>query len=122
MIRIRNSVAFLVLISCGQEAEADAAAGVPATRVVPRDVDGDGRRDALASFSVAALRAAGVLGGASSRVRVSVGARAGAALLTGEDRLFESHHPIVVLPAPAGGAVVGTSELARRTFRHDQLG
>lgn len=91
-------------------AEADGA-GVPATRVALRDVDGDGRRDAVASFSAPALREAGLLGGASARLRVSVRARDGVPMLTGEDRLFERGDPLVVLPPPSGRDAIGTAEL-----------
>jgi predicted dienelactone hydrolase len=91
--------------------DASSTAGVSATEVVLRDIDGDGTRDAVAAFSAAALRSAGLLGGATTRLRVSVGARNGSTLLAGEDRLFERDRPLVVLPSPDGRNDVGTTQL-----------
>ncbi|HTV17605.1 MAG TPA: hypothetical protein VMG12_03015 [Polyangiaceae bacterium] len=73
-----------------------------------RDVDGDGRRDAVASFDAEALRAAGLLsapGGVEVRVEGSQ------LTWTGRDRLFDVDASLVVLPEPSGPSTVGTASL-----------
>jgi len=84
---------------------------VPATGEVQlRDVNGDGRLDAVASFAVAALREAGLLGGESRHLTVRATARNGTTL-TGSDRLFDAGAPVLPLPSPGGTEGVGTVQL-----------
>ena len=84
---------------------------VPSTGGVQlRDVNGDGRLDAVASFAVAALRDAGLLGGESRHLTVRASASDGTTL-TGSDRLFEAGAPVLPLPGPAGPEAVGTVRL-----------
>lgn len=72
-----------------------------------RDVNGDGADDVVARFSVAELRAAGLLHASGSRLRVDAHL-GGQALWSGWDRVFAPEAPIVRLPRPAGPFAVGT--------------
>jgi predicted dienelactone hydrolase len=73
-----------------------------------RDVDGDGRRDAVGRFDVAELGAAGLLRAAHG---VEVVVQGSDATWRGVDRLFDSEASLVVLPAPSGPFAVGTAAL-----------
>jgi hypothetical protein len=75
-----------------------------------RDVDGDGRVDAVASFAVAALREAGLLGAETRHLTVRVTAGNGTTL-TGSDRLFDIGAPLLALPSPGGTEGVGTVQV-----------
>lgn len=86
--------------------------GTPAGEVVGdvafRDVDGDGRRDAIASFATAELRAAGLL---SALGGVEVRVEGPSLTWAGADRLFDEDAALVVLPEPSGAHDVGTASL-----------
>ncbi len=71
-----------------------------------RDVDGDGGSDAVAEFSAAELRAAGLLAGA-----VEVRIESGGVTWRGRDRLFAEDAPLIMLPEPSGATEVGTAAL-----------
>jgi predicted dienelactone hydrolase len=86
----------------------DAQGGEVVGSLALRDVDGDGRRDAIARFDVAELRAAGLLR-APHGIEVLV--QGTDATWRGNDRLFDSEAALVVLPAPSGAFDVGTAEL-----------
>jgi dienelactone hydrolase len=75
-----------------------------------RDVDGDGRPDAVASFALAALRDAGLLGAETRRLAVRAAAANGTTL-TGSDRLFDTGVPVLALPSPGGTEGVGTVQV-----------
>ncbi|HEY5962058.1 MAG TPA: hypothetical protein VIV60_36125, partial [Polyangiaceae bacterium] len=86
-----------VRIEAGSTFESDdptvAATGKPQLR----DVNGDGRLDLVASFSVAALRNAGILGMDTSRLSVRATLpKLGSCI--GSDRLFDATRPIVTIP------------------------
>jgi dienelactone hydrolase len=90
------------------------AAGEPAMArevtgsVELRDVDGDGRRDAVARFAVAELGANGLL---DSTHGVEVRIVGDDATWVGFDRLFDADASLVELPEPSGPFDVGTAEL-----------
>ncbi|RKH57988.1 hypothetical protein, partial [Corallococcus llansteffanensis] len=74
-----------------------------------RDVDGDGRLDAILSFSVPELKAAGVL--TQQTAQVVFGARTrGGATVSARDSVHDIHHPVVRFPPPTGPHAVGTLE------------
>ncbi|RKG98964.1 hypothetical protein D7V97_32260 [Corallococcus sp. CA053C] len=74
-----------------------------------RDVDGDGRLDAILSFSVPELKAAGVL--TPQTAQVVFGARTrGGATVSARDSLHDVHHPVLRFPPPTGPHAVGTLE------------
>lgn len=73
-----------------------------------RDVDGDGRRDAIARFAADDLRAARLLS-TPGGVEVSIEGRS--FTWTGRDRLFDADAQLVVLPEPSGPSAVGTASL-----------
>ena len=75
-----------------------------------RDEDGDGVRDAVASFSVASLRDAGLLGAGTTHLAVRATTCDGT-VLTGSDRLFDAGVPLVPLLPPSGAEAVGTIQL-----------
>jgi dienelactone hydrolase len=74
-----------------------------------RDVDGDGRTDAIARFAVSELRAAGLLGAAGHRLEVRI--EGDTVAWAGQDRVFDSDATLVVLPVPSGPFEVGTAAL-----------
>lgn len=74
------------------------------------DDDGDGRPDAFAWFSLAELRAAGLLGTDTTRLAVRVMA-GDTRVLSGDDRLFDSSAWVLRLPEPSGPSSVGTTPL-----------
>jgi predicted dienelactone hydrolase len=90
--------------------DAGAPSVSPVSGVALRDVNGDGRVDAVASFSVAALREAGLLSLQTTRLSVRATAVDGT-VLTGVDRLFDVGVPVVVLPSPTGKEAVGTIQV-----------
>lgn len=75
-----------------------------------RDENGDGQPDAVASFSVASLRGAGLLSAATTRLALRAHTCDGS-VLTGSDRLFEAGVPLVPLQPPSGTEPVGTTQL-----------
>lgn len=75
-----------------------------------RDENGDGLRDAVASFSVASLRDAGLLGAETTHLAVRASACDGS-VLTGSGRLFDAGVPLVPLLPPSGTEAVGTIQL-----------
>ena len=77
--------------------------------VVFGDVDGDGERDATATFSTQALRAAGLLSGARHALEIRIEGSDYAWI--GTDRLFEADAPLILLPEPSGPFDVGTAAL-----------
>jgi dienelactone hydrolase len=74
------------------------------------DDDGDGRVEAFASFSIAELRAANLLGTDTTRLAVRLTA-GDAAVLGGQDRLFDGSAWVLRLPEPSGPSAVGTTAL-----------
>lgn len=74
------------------------------------DDDGDGRPEALARFSIEELRAAGLLGAATTRLAVRMTA-GDSAVVGGQDRLFDSSAWVLRLPEPSGPSAVGTTGL-----------
>ena len=74
------------------------------------DDDGDGRVEAFASFSIAELRAAGLLGADTTRLAVRLTA-GDVAVLGGQDRLFDGSAWVLRLPEPSGPSAVGTTPL-----------
>lgn len=90
------------------------AAGEPVVAALgePRvtDVNGDGWPDLVATFSVAELRLAGLLGPSTTRLSVRATAD-GEAYCEGMDRLFEVGSEVLEIPAPSGPLAVGTTSL-----------
>ncbi|QSQ27269.1 hypothetical protein JY651_21165 [Pyxidicoccus parkwayensis] len=76
-----------------------------------RDVDGDGRLDALFTFSLPALKQAGVLTAETGRV-VFRGKTRGGTEVSAQDGLFDAQHLVTRLPEPTGSFAVGTLEYA----------
>jgi predicted dienelactone hydrolase len=74
-----------------------------------RDVDADGQRDAVARFDVAELRAAGLLSPSSHRIEVRIEGEN--TTWVGNDRLFDTDAPLIVLPEPSGPFAVGSAAL-----------
>jgi dienelactone hydrolase len=74
------------------------------------DDDGDGRPEAFASFSIAELRLAGLLGADTTRLAVRLTAGE-IAVLGGQDRLFDSSAWVLRLPEPSGSSAVGTTPI-----------
>ncbi|WP_163997374.1 alpha/beta hydrolase family protein [Pyxidicoccus caerfyrddinensis] len=86
-----------------------------------RDVDGDGRLDAVLTFSVPALKKAGVLTPETHRVVFRGKTRSGAEL-SAQDAVHDVQHVVVRLPAPTGPHAVGTLEYAwTDTSREESL-
>ena len=75
-----------------------------------RDENGDGLRDAVASFSVASLREAGLLDADTTHLAVRASTCDGS-ILTGSDRLFDVGVPLVPLLPPSGTEAVGTIQV-----------
>jgi dienelactone hydrolase len=93
----------------GELGEAGAARRDVTGDVAFRDVDGDGRTDAIARFAVADLRAAGLLGAEGTGLEVRI--EGDTVAWAGHDRLFDSDASLVVLPVPSGPFEVGTAAL-----------
>ncbi|MFP2932353.1 alpha/beta hydrolase family protein [Pyxidicoccus sp. 3LG] len=74
-----------------------------------RDVDGDGHLDAILSFSIPELKAAGVLTAETARVVLHAKTRSGATV-SARDVVHDASHPVVRLPLPTGPHAVGTFE------------
>lgn len=74
-----------------------------------RDVDADGRRDAVARFDVAELRAAGLASPSAHGIEVRI--EGDDATWVGTDRLFDTDAPLIVLAEPSGPLAVGTAAL-----------
>ena len=77
--------------------------------VVFGDVNGDGARDATATFSRQALLSAGLLSGARHTLEIRIEGTDSA--WVGTDRLFEADAPLIQLPDPSGPFDVGTAAL-----------
>lgn len=75
----------------------------------PRDVNGDGRLDALFSFPLPALRDAGVLTPQTTRILFDAKTQGGA-VVSAQDGVHDAHHVVVDLPVPTGPYAVGTTE------------
>lgn len=85
---------------------------VAATGAAPaRDVDGDGRLDAVLTFSLPSLKAAGVLTSETTRVVLLAKTRSGTEL-SAQDSVQDAGHRVVRLPEPTGPHSVGTLEYA----------
>ncbi|WP_342380500.1 hypothetical protein NVS55_12830 [Myxococcus stipitatus] len=85
-----------------------------------KDVDGDGRLDALLVFSVAELTQKQVLTPESSTVRLRARTKQKGNFV-GRDGLADSKAPQVVLPAPKGPHAVGTFERAWTDTGRDEV-
>jgi predicted dienelactone hydrolase len=90
-------------------ADENAAGAEVVGGVVFGDVDGDGARDATATFSTQALLAAGLLSGERHTLEIRIEGSDYA--WTGTDRLFEADAPLIRLPEPSGPFDVGTAAL-----------
>lgn len=84
-----------------------------------RDVDGDGRLDAVFRFSLPALRQAGVLTPESTRVLFDAKTRSGATV-SAQDGVHDASHTVVRLPEPTGPHAVGTLEVAWTDSRREE--
>jgi predicted dienelactone hydrolase len=84
-----------------------------------RDVDGDGRVDAILRFSVPALKKAGVLTPGTTRVLLRARTRGGADLVAW-DTAHDATHPVARLPRPTGPHAVGTFEDAWTDARREE--
>ncbi len=73
-----------------------------------RDVDGDGRADAVLHFSVPALVERGVLHAEVGRLKLDARTRSGTEV-SGCDRTHAEGHLLARLPAPTGPHAVGTT-------------
>jgi len=90
------------------DAESDAQALAEARGSVAfRDLDGDGRQDAVARFAVADVLP--LLGPRSHGLELRI--ESDTVSWVGHDRLFSAEAPLVELPAPGGPHAVGTAEL-----------
>jgi dienelactone hydrolase len=89
-------------------ADGEVARGEVAGSVELRDIDADGRRDAIARFDIAALHAAGLL---DSPHGIEVRIEGQGATWLGHDRLFDADEALVVLPEPSGPFEVGAAAL-----------
>ncbi|MBU8900292.1 hypothetical protein KRR26_32265 [Corallococcus sp. M34] len=75
----------------------------------PRDVNGDGRIDAVFNFPIPALRDAGLLATESTRVLFDAKTQSGAGV-SAQDGVYDASHVVVKLPAPTGPYALGTTE------------
>lgn len=85
-----------------------------------KDVDGDGRLDAILAFPVAELTQRKVLTADSSMVRLRARTNQKANFV-GRDSLSDSRAPKAVLPAPKGPYKVGTFERAWTDTSRDEI-
>ncbi len=84
-----------------------------------RDVDGDGRVDAVLRFSVPTLVEKGVLHAEVSRMKLDARTRSGTEL-SGCDRAHAEGHLLTLLPAPTGPYAVGTTALHQVDTSRDE--
>ena len=101
-----KSVHVVASTTFAQGAPVVSADGVPRLR----DVNGDGQLDLIASFSVAELRAAGIIGRGTTRLAVRASVADGA-YCEGWDRLFDVGSLVLQLPPVSGPDPVGTTNL-----------
>ncbi|MBJ6765769.1 hypothetical protein JGU66_33865 [Myxococcaceae bacterium JPH2] len=83
---------------------------VPARSVeTPRDVNGDGRLDAVFNFPLSALRDAGVISEEDNRVLFDAKTQSGA-VISAQDGVSDARHVVAKLPIPTGKYALGTTE------------